>query len=107
MRDTFSVEVLGHGRHIAMTGRLDGRAAPIARAVLYTAVEDGEGDLTVQASGLEIWDAAGMGVLVGAHARARRRDRRLLLVDVPERQLRLLRATRLGRVLAVQPRAVA
>jgi anti-anti-sigma factor len=101
------VDVRANGADLVLSGRLDGRTAPIARAVLHSALDQGSGDLLVRVGDLEIWDAVGMGVLVGAHARARRAGRRLVLADVPPRQLRLLRATRVGRVLTVQPLAVA
>ncbi len=107
MHQVFQVEIRQHGTDVMISGRLDSHSAPIARAVLHAAVEAGAGDLLVRVGDLEIWDGVGMGVLVGAHGLARRRQRRLILVDVPPRQLRLLRATRLGRVLAVQPLKVA
>jgi anti-sigma B factor antagonist len=66
-------------------------------------VGTGEGDLLLHVGALEIWDASGLGVLVGAHRKARQSGRRLVLADVPPRQLRLLRATRLHRLLTVQP----
>jgi anti-anti-sigma factor len=107
MHQGLQIEILVHGTDLVISGRLDSRAAPIARAVLHAAVEAGDGDLTVRVGELEIWDGVGMGVLVGVHGMARRRQRRLVLVDVPPRQLRLLRATRLTRVLSVQPLKVA
>jgi anti-anti-sigma factor len=79
-----------------LAGRLNARTAPAARAALHATVRDGDGELLVRVADLEIWDTAGMGVLVGTHALARRRGRRLVLVDVPPRQLRLLRATRVA-----------
>lgn len=106
MNKGLDIDVSGQGE-VTLSGRLDARTAPTARAVLYAAVAQGDGDLLVNVEGLEIWDATGMGVLVGAHAWARRRDRRLVLVDVPPRQLRLLKATRMARVLSLQPLAVA
>jgi anti-anti-sigma regulatory factor len=42
-------------------------------------------------------------MLVGAHRLAMRRDRRLVLRDVPPRIERLLAATRLNRVLTLDP----
>lgn len=107
MNTGLDIDVSGCGDEITLSGRLDARTAPIARAVLYAGVDDADGDLLVRVADLEIWDAVGMGVLVGAHAWARRRDRRLVLVDVAPRQLRLLRATRVARMLSVQPLAVA
>jgi anti-anti-sigma factor len=101
------IEVVRRGAEIEVVGRLDGRNAPVARAVLHSTIDEGAGDVLVHLAGLDIWDANGLGVVVGAHRRAKQAGRRLVLVDVPPRQLRLLRAMRLHRVLTVQPRAVA
>lgn len=105
--NSLQIDVLAHGAHLVLSGKLDARSAPIARAVLHSALDQGQGDLLVRVSDLEIWDAVGMSVLVGVHGKARRADRRLVLIDVPPRQLRLLRATRVGRVLTIHPLAVA
>jgi len=107
MTQGLQIEVLRRGAEVSLAGRLDNRSAPIARTLLHAAVQDGVGDLQVHVGDLEIWDASGLGVLVGAHRKARQNERRLVLVDVAPRQLRLLRATRLARVLALEPLAVA
>jgi anti-anti-sigma factor len=101
------MDVVSAGHEVSLSGRLDARSAAAVRAVLEAAVDDGTGDLLVHVGELEIWDGTGLGVLIGAHRRSRRRGRRLVLTDVPPRQLRLLRATRLSQVLTVQPLAVA
>ena len=49
-------------------------------------------------------DATGLGVLVGAHRRARRAGRTLVLRDVPAPVARLLLLSRLDRVLRLRPR---
>jgi anti-anti-sigma factor len=107
MRTDLMVEVVRRGSEIEVAGRLDGRNAPVARAVLHSTIDEGEGDVLVHLGGLDIWDASGLGVIVGAHRRAQQAGRRLVLTDVPPRQLRLLRATRLHRVLTVEPLAAA
>ncbi len=107
MGNDLSIEVVRRGAEIEVAGRLDGRNAPVARAVLHSTVDEGEGDVLLRLGGLEIWDASGLGVIVGAHRRAQQTGRRLVLVDVPPRQLRLLRAMRLHRVLTLEPLAVA
>ena len=58
------------------------------------------GDLLVHLAGAEVHDATGLGVIVGAHHRAAGPAGRLVLVDVSPRLDRLLRASRLHRVLA-------
>ncbi len=98
-----AIEVVRRGAEVAFAGRLDGRNAPVARAVLHSTIDEGEGDVVVHLGGLDIWDASGLGVIVGAHRRAQQAGRRLVLADVPQRQLRLLRATRLHKVLTVEP----
>ncbi len=100
---SLQVDLLCPGTELAIAGRLDRRSAPLVRAVLTEAIWAGRGDLVVRVSDLEIWDREGMGVLIGAHGRARRHARRLVLAEVPPRQLRLLRATRFGRVLVAEP----
>jgi anti-anti-sigma factor len=107
MTQELDVQVVRPGTELVLAGRLDSRTAAMARAVLRAAVEEGAGDLVVHVGELEIWDAAGLGVFVGAHRVARRAGRRLVLTEVPPRQVRLLRATRLHRVLTVRPLAVA
>jgi anti-anti-sigma factor len=107
MAQELQIEVVRRGAEVTFSGRLDSRCAPVARALLHDAIEGGDGDLLVRVADLEIWDASGLGVLVGATRRARQCGRRLVLTDVPPRQLRLLKATRLHRLLTVEPRAVA
>jgi len=97
------IEVMRDGADVLLSGRLDARSAPVARALLHDIVTAGSGDLVLHVNDLEIWDAHGLGVLVGANRRARQCGRRLVLMNVPPRQLRLLRATRLHRLLTVEP----
>ncbi|MFI9270375.1 STAS domain-containing protein [Kitasatospora sp. NPDC052896] len=87
---------------LAVEGRLDVRTAADARARLHQAVDSGAGDLVLDLSGLESWDATGLGVIMGTHRRAGRLGRRLVLRDVPPQLQRLLVATRLHRILAVE-----
>jgi anti-anti-sigma factor len=56
----------------------------------------------VDVSGVETVDATGLGMLVAADQRAKRAGRRLVLRDAHPRLLRILRATRLHRVLTVE-----
>jgi anti-sigma B factor antagonist len=103
MTSGLSIEMIRAGAELAVSGRLDGHSAPAARAALQVTIDDGAGDVVLHIPDLEIWDASGLGVLVGAQRRARQAGRRLVLADVSARQLRLLRATRLHRMLGVQP----
>jgi anti-anti-sigma factor len=97
------IRVVRPGVDIDLAGRLDARTASELREILQQAVDEGDGDLLIHIGSLEIWDAAGLGVLVGAHRRARRAGRRVVLTEVPPRHLRLLRATKLHRLFVVEP----
>ena len=88
------------GGVLVLTGRLDVVVSTDLRLALAAAVDDGHADLVLDVSGLAGVDASGLGVLVGAHRRAGRAGRRLVLRDVPPPLARVLRLTRLDRVLA-------
>lgn len=87
------------GSLVALSGRLDVHAAADVRLALAEAVDVGEGELVLDLTELEAVDATGLGVLVGAHRRAQRAGRTLVLEDVPPMVVRLLLVTRLDRVL--------
>ncbi|MGF0174494.1 STAS domain-containing protein [Streptomyces sp. Marseille-Q5077] len=78
------------------------RSAADARTALHAAVDSGVGDLVLDLSGLDSWDATGLGVIMGVHRRAGRCGRRLILRKVPPQMMRLLTATRLHRILAIE-----
>ena len=90
------------GREIALLGRLDVHSVSDVRALLHAAIDAADGDLVVDVSGVDLVDATGLGVLVGADRRARLAGRRLVLRDVTPRLLRILRVTRLHRVLTIE-----
>lgn len=92
-------EVLLAGAELVLRGRLDGHSASAARDALQREVDRGVGDLVVHLDDVEVPDASGLGVLVGVDRRARLAHRRLVLVGVPARLERLIRHTRLHRVL--------
>lgn len=83
----------------ALMGRLDVHAAADARLLLAQAVDDGDGELILDLARLEAVDATGLGVLVGAHRRAQRAGRTLVLEDVTPAVGRILFVTKLDRVL--------
>jgi len=91
------------GHEVTITGRLDVTSVDEVRLALHDALARGAGDLMVHLAEAEVHDAAGLGVIVGIHHRARRMGRRLVLVDVSPRLDRLLHASRLHRVLARGP----
>jgi anti-anti-sigma factor len=95
----FVLELVEPGQVVHLTGRLDVHAAADARLALADAVETGSGDLVIDLASLEGVDVTGLGVLVGAHRRAGRAGRTLVLRDVSPPVGRLLFLTRLDRVL--------
>ena len=95
------ISVLRPGVLVALSGRLGATTVADVRNALAHVIEQGTGDIVVDLQGVELVDATGLGVLVGAHRRADRAGRRLVLRNVPERIDRLLVATRLHRVLCI------
>ena len=101
------VEVQVPGCLVALSGRLDVAAAADVRLLLVDALAAGEGELVLDLSGLNVLDAPGLGVLVGAHRRALRAGRSLVLRHVTDPVARLLFLSRLDRVLRIEPRTSA
>lgn len=95
------MHIRGDHAELAVGGRLDVHSAADARSVLHNAVDSGDGDLVLNLGGLDSWDATGLGVIMGAHRRAGRCGRTLVLREVPPQMQRLLVATRLHRILAI------
>lgn len=95
----FTLGAPAPGQVLQLRGRLDVAAAADVRLALAEAVDAGRGDLVLDLAALEAVDATGLGVLVGAHRLAGRSGRTLVLHDVPPTVGRLLRRTRLDRVL--------
>jgi anti-anti-sigma factor len=87
------------GQLVQLAGRLDVHTAADVRLALADALELGEGELVIDLASLEGVDATGLGVLVGAHRRAGRTGRTLVLRDVTPPVHRVLFLTRLNRVL--------
>jgi anti-anti-sigma factor len=102
MNEGLRIDVVDPGTELTLVGRLDARSAPFARASLQDAVDASRGDLVLHVERLEIWDAGGLGVLVGVYRRGRQRGRRLVLNGVQTREARLLRRTRLDRLIEVK-----
>ena len=101
---TVAVDVPGADQgcqQVTLAGRLDVGTVAGVRDVLHQALSTGTGDLVVDVHDLEIVDATGLGVLLGAHHRARLLDRRLVLHGASPRVRRILRVTRLHRVLSI------
>ncbi len=94
-----TIEVLRFGAELSVTGELNVHTVADVRVALAQAIDRGIGDLVVHLGDAEIGDATGLGVIVGAHHRAQRADRRLVLADASMRLERLMRATGLHRVI--------
>src|SRR5674476_1300786 len=99
MASPVCVAEISLGQEAAVSGRLDVNTVAVVRLGLQDIMDRGVGDLLLHLADAEVHDATGLGVTVGAHHRARRAGRRLVLVDVSPRLDRLLRASRLHRVL--------
>src|ERR1700760_2355691 len=99
------MRIRGDHTRLTIEGRLDVRTAADARSVLHRAVDYGHGDLVLDLSLLDSWDATGLGVIMGTHRRAGRAGRRLVLRGVPPQMQRLLIATRLHRILTIEESA--
>lgn len=88
-------------QQVTLSGRLDVGTVAEVREVLHQALASGTGDLVVDVHDLEVVDATGLGVLLGVHHRARLLGRRLVLHGARPRVRRILRVTRLHRVLVI------
>ena len=93
------LDVAVPGALVLLSGRLSVAEAADARLVLAEQVDAGSGELVLDLSRLHAVDATGLGVLVGAHRRAQRAGRLVVLRDAPPAVARLLHLTRLDRVL--------
>jgi len=102
-RQPVCVAEISVGQEVTVSGRLDVNSVAEVRAALHDILDLVVGDLLVHLAQAEVHDATGLGVIVGVHHRARTVWRRLVLVDVSPRLDRLLRASRLHRVLARGP----
>ena len=97
------IEIVKWGVELRIVGRLDSRSAPAARLSLHEQVDGAAGDLTIDVAGAEIWDGAGLGVIVGTSRRARRAGRRLVLTEVRPRELRMLKVALVSRTAILYP----
>lgn len=91
---------------IVLVGRLDGRSAADVREALHAGLAAGRPRVVVDLAGVELLDATGLGVLVGAHRRAQMCGTELILRDASRRVARLLALTRIDRIIPVERTAV-
>lgn len=101
------MRVWGGPRELHLEGVLDVRSTTDVRIALHDAVDNGDGDLVLDLTGVSSLDITGLGLIVGAHRRAGRRERRLVLTGVRPDVYRVLVVTRLHRILTMrEPAAV-
>jgi anti-anti-sigma factor len=96
------VTVEAAASEVVLSGRLDVHTVHDARAAVHAALDSGVGDLVVNLRDVEMLDATGLGMLVAVHRRAGRSGRRLILREAGPQLLRLLRVSRLHRILTVE-----
>jgi anti-anti-sigma factor len=95
------MRVWGDPRELHLEGALDVHAAADVRLAVHDALDRGDGDLLLDLARVPVIDTTGLGVIVGAHRRAGRAERRIVLVGVTPEVYRVLMLTRLHRILAV------
>jgi anti-sigma B factor antagonist len=93
------MQVTGDGVELRLEGRLDASTLSDARLALNDAIDRGTGDLVVDLRDVAIGDRTGLGLVIAAHYRARRRGRRLVFTGVSPAARRLLCRTQLALVL--------
>ncbi|MFE3196525.1 STAS domain-containing protein [Embleya sp. NPDC055664] len=100
------MRVWGDPRELHLEGVLDVRSTTDVRLALHDALDHGDGDLILNLTHVPMLDTTGLGLIVGAHRRAGRRERRLVLIGVNPDVHRVLVLTRLHRILTLrQPTA--
>ena len=87
---------------VVLSGRLDVSTVHDVRSAIHAALDTGSGDLVIDLGAVEMLDATGLGMLVGAHRKAGRGGRRLVLRNLTPQLQRLLRVSRLNRILMVE-----
>ncbi|GMA20265.1 STAS domain-containing protein [Arsenicicoccus piscis] len=93
------VEELVPGQEVLVRGRLDVRSVAEVRDALHRVLLSGRGDLLIHLAEAEVHDSSGLAVVVSVHRRAVALERRLVVVDATPRLERLVRGSRLHRVL--------
>ena len=88
---------------VLLSGKLDVSTVHDVRRAVHAALDAGSGDLVLDLREVDMLDATGLGMLVGAHRRAGRAGRRLVLRNLSPQLVRLLRVSRLNRILVVEP----
>lgn len=88
---------------VTLQGELDMSTCPLLRDRLAEVLEQRVGPLVVDLGGVTFCDAAGLAMLVGTQARARRAGSELYITGECAQVAKVLRATELERVLHPPP----
>lgn len=89
---------------VKVGAHLDVRNVGHVREVLHRAIDAAEGDVAVDLAGLDVIDAAGLGMLTAAHVRAERSGHRLVLRNCTDDVRRVLAVTHLNRLFHIDRR---
>lgn len=89
---------------VALDGEVDLAALPALHQALARAIDDGTGPVAVDLDGVLFLDDPALGVVVGAAARARRRDVPFSVVCTDARLRNQLAETRVDRIVDVVDR---
>ncbi|MCH8612373.1 STAS domain-containing protein [Arsenicicoccus dermatophilus] len=98
-QQTTTVEVVAPGQELRVQGRLDASTDHALREEIHRAIVLGTGELLVDLAQAELYDATALALIAGAHHRAQRAGRTLVVVDPSPRFERVVAAMRLGKVL--------
>jgi anti-sigma B factor antagonist len=100
---SFGVETgeLGEAVHVRLTGDLDLSTAKRAEQAIEDAERTGAPMVVIDLRGLSFMDSTGLRVLVSADKRARRANRRAVIVQGPSAVRRVFEITRLDERLDI------
>lgn len=86
-------EATGNQATVRLVGELDAASAPQLRDTVSVLISEGKNHLTFDCGGLEFTDSTGLGVLIGARARALAANGSVALSGVRPAMQRLLVVT--------------
>ncbi len=87
---------------VAVEGEIDAYTAPQLRERLNELLEQRRYEILVDLEGVEFMDSTGLGILVGAHKRAKEHDGTVALVSTRPALLRVFSITGLDKVFPIR-----
>lgn len=96
-----TTEINGTTVRLALAGELDIGSAPQVEEALSEIEDAGHPTVVLDLRELTFMDSTGLRIIVGADARAKEHERRLVLIQGPDAVARLLRMTRLDERLEI------